>query len=48
MVTMTDEEAHALASVIREITPECHGVDPHLWYAALDKLSPQLPETCKR
>ena len=45
MVTMTDEEAHALASIIRAIAPESHGVDPQMWYAALDKLSPQLPET---
>ena len=45
MVTMTDEEAYALASVIRGIAPESHNVDPQRWYAALDKLSPQLPDT---
>ena len=45
MLSMTDEEAHALASVIREIAPEHHGVDPQMWYAASDKLSSQLPDT---
>ena len=51
MLDLTDDEAKALATVIRRFAPEDAGrleIDPTpqfcaAWYAAIDKLSPQLP-----
>jgi predicted transcriptional regulator len=40
---LTDEESHALATVVRQVRPP-DAVAPG-WYGALDKISKQLPET---
>lgn len=45
MAALTDEEACALAHVLRIVSPEALGVDSTSWYSALDKISPQLPES---
>lgn len=42
-MTLTDEEALALATVLRGLRPPDGLVAA--WYGALDKLSPQLPAT---
>ena len=44
-LNLDDAAAIALATVIRRLAPEDHGVDPKAWYRALDQLSPQLPAT---
>lgn len=42
LVKLTNEEAYALAHALRNFFPEAFGVDAGPWYAALDKILPQL------
>lgn len=45
VAAFAEAEACALAHVIRSLNPVDFGVDPIAWYGALDKLSPQLPDS---